>query len=132
MAYEVFKRTGARVASPTMSLVPGGRISINAAAVRIFVEAGVGSVILLWDRDNHKVALKAASKGDKNAYAISIAPDHHSGSLRAKSFLAHIGWNAPHRQMVDAGWDEKEKMFELTLPEEYLGVGKSGVRGVKR
>lgn len=35
MTYEVFKRTGARVETPTISIVPEGRIAINSAAVRI-------------------------------------------------------------------------------------------------
>ena len=64
MAYEVFKRTGARVESPTLSITPEGRATINAAAVRIFVNAGIKSVLLLWDRTSHTLALKAAQKGE--------------------------------------------------------------------
>jgi DTW domain-containing protein YfiP len=123
MAYEVFKRTGVRVESPALSIVPDGRISINAAAARLLVEAGIKWVVLLWDRANHKMAVKAAQKGDKNAYAVSLSPERYSGSLRAKAFVAHIGWSAPRRQMLPATWNEKEKMFELTLPEKYLGSG---------
>jgi hypothetical protein len=120
MAYEVFKRSGARVESPTFSIVPDGRIGINAAAARIFVSLGIKSVLLLWDQASHKLAMKAASKGDKNAFAVSISPGSHSGILRAKSFLGFIGWNAPKREMIHATWNEKEKMFEATLPAEHL------------
>ena len=123
MAYELFKRTGVRVESPALSLVPDGRITINAAATRLLIGAGVKLVLLLWDKDNHKMAVKAAQKGDKNAYAVSLSPDKYAGSLRAKAFMAHIGWKAPRREMVMATWDEKEKMFELTLPGKYLGSG---------
>jgi hypothetical protein len=120
MAYEVYKRSGARVESPTLSIVPEGRIAINAAAARIFVSLGIKSVLLLWDRASRKVALKAAAKADKNAYAVSIAPASHSGSLRAKSFLSYIGWNAAKREMIPAIWNEKERMLEATLPLEHL------------
>jgi hypothetical protein len=120
MAYEVFKRSGARVEWPTLSIVPEGRIAINAAAARIFVSLGIKSVLLLWDQASHKLAIKAVHKGDKNAYAVSIAPASHSGSLRAKSFLSYIGWNAPKREMIPAIWNEKEKMLEATLPSEHL------------
>ena len=120
MAYEVFKRTGVKVLEPALSLVPDGRIALNAAAVRILAHAGVKSVLLLWDKGNYRVALKAASKGDKNAYAVSIVPDAHSGSLRAKSFLGHIGWSASKRTLLPATWNEKEKMFEITLPQEHI------------
>jgi hypothetical protein len=119
MAYEVFERTGARVEEPSLSLAPDGRITFNAAAVRILIEAGVKSVLVLWDRANSKVALKAAAKSDKNSYAVSLT-DRHSGSLRAKSFFSHIGWNAPKRMMLPAIWIEKDKMFEITLPHEYV------------
>ena len=132
MGYEVFERTSIRASAPKLSIVPGGRIAINAAAVRILVKAGVGFVVLLWDKDTRRVALKSTSKGNKNAFAISITPDQHSGSLRAKSFLAHIGWNAPHRQMLDAYWNEKEKMFEMTMPQEFLDTGEAAGSGAKR
>jgi len=120
MAYEVFKRSGTRVESPALSIVPEGRIAINAAAARIFVSLGIKSVLLLWDRAGHKLAIKAAQKADKNAYAVSIAPARHSGSLRAKSFLSYIGWNAAKREMIPAIWNEKEKMLEATLPAAHL------------
>ncbi len=109
MAYEVFKRSGARVESPTLSIVPDGRITFNAAAARIFVSLGIKSVLLLWDQASHKLAIKAAHKGDKNAYAVSIASASHSGSMRAKSFLSYIGWNAPKREMIAATWNEKKR-----------------------
>lgn len=122
MAYEVFKRTGVRVETPTVSIKPDGRVAINSAAVRILVRAGIKSVLLLWDKSNYKMAIKAAQKGDKNAYAVSIAPDSHAGTLRAKSFLNYIGWCARQRQALHAVWVEEEKMFEITLPKEHLGI----------
>lgn len=120
MAYEVFKRTAVRVEEPSISLVPDGRMALNAAAVRILTRAAIKAVLLLWDKSNNKIALKAAAKGDKNAYAVSIVRDSHSGSLRAKSFLGHIGWSAPKRTLLPATWSEKEKMFEITLPQDHI------------
>ena len=125
MAYEVFKRTSVRVEEPALSLVPDGRIALNAAAVRVLTQARVKSVLLLWDKTSNRVALKDAAKGDKNAYAVSIVRDSHSGSLRAKSFLAHIGWSAPKRMMLPATWNEKQKMFEITLPQEHINSATS-------
>ena len=113
-------RTGARVEEPTLSIVPGGRIATNAAATRIVLEAGIKRVLLLWYWTNHRIAIKAAKKGDENSYAISVAPGSHSGSLRAKTFLSHIGWNGSKRQMVPTVWNEKEQMFEATLPIKHL------------
>ncbi len=127
MAYEVFKRTGARVETPTLSVVPDGRITINAAAVRIAKEARVKSVLLLWDPITHRLAIKVTHRGDRDSYALSIASSH-SGSLRAKSFLKHIGWKARKREMIPAIWNERERMFEATLPLEHLESERWGVK----
>jgi hypothetical protein len=130
MAYEVFKRTGVRVEGPSISLVPDGRIALNAAAVRILTEAGVKSVLLLWDKSNNTIALKAATKSDRNSFAVSIVRDHYAGSLRAKSFLSHIGWRAPKRTLLPATWNPKDKMLEITLPQEY--VSSAAIRDPKQ
>ncbi len=119
MAYEVFERTATRVDEPTISLRPQGRVAINAAGVRILKQAGIKAVLLLWDRAHRKVALKAASKAEMNAYAVSFTSSH-SGTVRAKAFLDHIGWITSHSQMFPATWNEKEKMLEITLPAQNL------------
>jgi len=128
MAYEVFKTTASKVDSPTLSIVPDGRIAINAAATRVFLDAGIKWVLLLWDAPNHRIALKATQKRDKNAHAVSIAPASYSGSLRAKSFLTYIRWKARKREMIPAVWNEKERMFEATLPPEHLEPEPWGVK----
>ena len=120
MAYEKFERTSVRVETPALSLVPDGRITVNAAACRLLTGAGVKAVVLLWDESTHRIALKAASKGDRDAYAVSMPSGNYSGSLRAKSFLAYIGWNAPLRQTLPATWNESEKMLEAMLPPGFL------------
>lgn len=120
MAYEVFQRTAVRVENATLSLAPGGKIGLNSAAARIFAEAGIKSVLLLWDKVHNKFALKAAPKTNTNAYAVSVQPNKQGGSLTAKSFLNHIGWSARQRETLPATWNEKEKMLEITLPQEFL------------
>jgi len=120
MAYEVFTRTAVRVDEPHVSFVPDGRMALNAAAARLLTGAGVRSVLLLWDSSNSRVALKAAAKTDKNSYAVSIARDSHSGTLRAKAFFGYIGWVARTRKMLPATWSEKDKMFEVKIPRECV------------
>jgi hypothetical protein len=119
MAYEVFARTDVRSTSPALSILPDGRIGLNAPAARVFLEAHVRSVALLWDKANLKIALRAVPKGDKNAYAIFLAKT--SGSVRSKQFVAHIGWTATRRVTVPAVWNEKEKMMEASLPPAHFG-----------
>lgn len=125
MGYEVFKRTVERVNSPALSIGLHGRIAANAAAVRILRAAGIRHVLLLWDRQNCRLAIKATKKSDKNAYAVSFAPDNHYGAIRAKSFLKHIGWGT-QRETLPAIWNEVEKMFEVELPVRNTESEKDG------
>jgi hypothetical protein len=128
LAYEVFKRTSVRVDTPALSIVPGGRVAINSAACRLLLEAGVKTVVVLWDRTAHKMAVKAAPKGERNSFTVTFASDHHAGSFAAKSFLSHIGWNAPKRERLPTTWNAAEKMFEATLPPLYLASTAIGTK----
>jgi hypothetical protein len=114
MGYEVFKRTSIRTEKPSLALAPDGRIALNAAATRLVREAGIRSVLLLWDQANQKIALKPAQKGDRNAYSISFTR-RDSGSMRAKAFLSHIGWNAAKRETFSATWNPTERMLEAAI-----------------
>jgi hypothetical protein len=129
MAYEIFKRTGARVDTPMLAITPDGRMTINSAAVRISRDSRIEAVLLLWDWTHHRLAIKAAHKGDKDSYALSIAS--HSGSLRAKSFLGYIGWRARKRVSISMGWNDKERMFEAQLPVEHLESERWGLKRSK-
>src|SRR5579864_8212204 len=115
MPYEKFKRTRVRVDSPTVALVPKGTIALNAAASRAMSEAGAKAVVLLWDHAEKKLAVKAASKNDRDAFALSMAPGSHSATIRAKSFLNHIGWDSKERRVFGAVWDGAQKMLEADL-----------------
>ena len=126
MPYEVFKRTRARVETPTLSITPDGRMVPNAAAVRVLNAASVRYVLLLWDKENHRLGLRATQKANKNAFAVSLAADGRHGGIRAKSFLGHIGWSAKQRETLPASWNESEKMFEVDLPPWYVGRKKNG------
>lgn len=125
MAYETFERTSIRVEEPALSLAPDGRITLNAAAARVLAEAGVKSVLLLWDRTNNKIAIKATPKGDQNAYMVSFTRGREAGSLRTKLFFNYIGWSARQRKMLPATWYPKERMLEVTLPREFVGSNRT-------
>lgn len=134
MPYEVFRRTGIRVDEPTVAITPRGTIVFNAAASRIMAGAGVKAVLLLWDKSANKLAFKAASKRDRDAFVVSQASGRFSSSLKAKSFLTHVGWQAKKRESLPATWREKERMLEITLPSEFIaqvvvfGGGKRKIR----
>src|SRR5208282_169538 len=120
MAYEVFKRTGIRVEEPTVAITPRGTIVFNAAASRIMAGAGIRAVFLLWDKSANKLAFKSASRKDRDAFVVSLATGRSSASLKAKSFLTYIGWQAKKRESSPATWNEKERMLEITLPWQLI------------
>lgn len=119
MPYEVFQRTAQRVEQPILSIIADGRIALNAASMRLFARLGIRSVLLLWDKSNSKLALKATARNDKNAYSVSAS--RLSGTIAAKSFFSNIGWNASKRVSLNATWNEKNKMLEVVLPSQHVG-----------
>jgi|SRR5579871_691778 len=120
VAYEVFNKKSVRNDSPTVALTPNGRIALNSATCRILADAGVKSVVVLWDNTARKLALRASKRGEQS-YAITYAPDRHSGSLAAKAFMRHIGWDAKERRVFAAGWNDSQKMLEVDLNADVFG-----------
>ena len=120
MAYEMITTTGGRVGSPAISIIPDGRIALNAAAARALAAAGAKAVHILWDASTSKMAMKPTEKGAKNSFAVSLAPNLNSGSIRALKATTHIGWNAKKRETLDAEWNEKEGILEIPLPLQFV------------
>ncbi len=120
MAYEIFKKTRQITTTPTLTIATNGTIALNATAGRVLSERNIKLVYLLWDKDRHRLAIKAAPKADRNSYRVSLGDS--SSSIRAKTFLRHIGWNALTRESLEAFWNESEKMFEALLPAQYVGL----------
>ncbi len=131
MAYKRFERTSVRVEAPTLSVIDGGRIYFNSAACRILEQNAVKSVVILWDRDAHAIALQAAQKGDKDAYAVTFAAERHAATVVAKTFFKHIGWSSKERQTVPATWNPSQKVLEAKLPGKYLYGGVQKIRQAK-
>lgn len=132
MPYETFKRTTQRTQAQTLSIEPSGRLVLNAAAARIAVGHGIDNVLLLWDRDRHRFALKATTKADKNGYKLTPGSPPNKVTLSATTFLRSIGWSAQGRENLEVTWNEKEKMFEAVLPTQYLGAQEGSVDERKR
>lgn len=104
---------------PTLAIAPDGRLFLNAAASRILLGLGAKHVLLLWDKEISKMAVKAVTKSDKNAFAVTIIK--YTATARAKTFFDHIGWNSTRRETLAAIWNPTEKMFEVVLPAKHVG-----------
>jgi hypothetical protein len=120
VAYETFERRVTRTENPALSVLADGRISLNAAATRLFQGAGAMAVKILWDKAKDRIALQAATKGDKNSYSIYFSRGR-SAFISAKTFLPYIGWSSDRSQTVPARWNAELKMLEAELPAQFVG-----------
>ena len=122
MAYEIFEKKKSRLSAPAVTVNPrSGRISLNAATSALFHKEAVELVLLMWDSDNHKIAIRPITKVDKRAYKVSYGRNRNSGSFAARSFLEHIKWrrDAPN-YTTRAAWNEDLRMLEFVVGVECL------------
>jgi hypothetical protein len=116
--YEIYPRNLARASSPVISATRLGRITLNAAAARIFVEKNVESVFLMWDSAARKFALKPADKPDATAYQLRFAKDNAGAGFSAKPFLRVMGYDFEETLALHTAWLEAEGILEAVLPSE--------------
>jgi hypothetical protein len=122
MPYEVFTRKQHRIQRPAVSIHPAGRIYFNQAATIQLQTAGVKRVLVLWDKEHFRLALKSATKSDKRAYNIAFSHKGSGATITAKQFLKWINYDtAPGTLTLEAAWNDKENMFEVTVPREKVG-----------
>ena len=124
MAYETFERKSVRIEEPAIAIAPmsDGRIALNAAATRLFEEAGIQAVRILWDKSSCGIALQGARKDDENSFSVAFGGRHSQATITPKTFLKYIGWTADRRQTVRAKWDAQQKILEAELPRRFVGM----------
>jgi hypothetical protein len=123
MGYEIFEKKATRVGSPAVTFSKD-RISLNNPAAQIFYQDAVEFVLLLWDSDNLRVALRPLTKKDKRAYKLSYGPvsnnQPNGASFSARTFQNHIGWKEGGSVVMPAEWNPKEGLMEFTGPGERI------------
>ena len=120
MAYEVFTRKVVRTGAPAISINQMGRIGLNQSASEILRKNGVEYVLLLWDKDELKMAIKSASKTDARAYRPGFSKKGGGAGFSAKTFFAHIKYETSQTRSFTAKWNPNEKMFEIELKMDEL------------
>jgi hypothetical protein len=125
MAYELFHNKAAKFTSPQLT-IRGGRIAFNADAGDILVGVGMRFAHLLWDAEACKLAIRPIMKEDENAFRVSIPVGKRGGTFSAQSFLNYIQWRAESPIVVNAHWNERERLLEASLPKEQIGATEKG------
>ena len=119
MPYEVFTRQRVRTGVPTVRVSNLGRINLNIHATEILKSNGVTHVILLYDKEELKMAVKQAPKTDTHAYRLLFTRNATSCSVSAKTFFDHIKYDFQPRTF-NAEWNAREKMFEIQMSTDGL------------
>ena len=91
-----------------------GNFGLNAAVVKILKEQHIEFVILMFDRDANRVALKPAKKGDPGAY--QIRQQKGSAQVSALAFLKN--YNIAFRDATKAypaAWSDEFGMLIVQL-----------------
>lgn len=124
MAYKLFHNKAAKFGAPQLT-IRNGRIGFNAFAGDILAKVGMQFAHLLWDGDEHKIAIRPTTKEDENAFKVTIAQGKRGGAITASSFLKYIGWQNKKPVVVDAHWSDASGLLEAVLPKEYLAPNAS-------
>src|SRR5712691_7182022 len=108
MAFEVFSRKVRRLASPQVTLTTLGRIALNKAATAILEKQAVENVVLLWDLETKRFAIRPISKKDSRAYLVHYGKNGNGAGFSAVTFLDHIGYNyRDGSNAFPAEWNEE-------------------------
>ena len=121
MAWEVFTKKVIRTGDPVVTLGKMGRIAFNMHATGIFQANQVAYVLLLWDKDTHKSAVKSANSKDAGAYTLTFNEKYNGSGFSAVTFLNYIRYDWTETRAFNAEWDEKTQMLIFEIPEEHLG-----------
>src|SRR4051812_28365656 len=82
--YEVFSRKISRVGTPMLTITKLGRIALNKTATARFERDAVEFVILLWDKESRRIAIRPITKKDARAYRVSYGQKGNGAGFSAK------------------------------------------------
>jgi len=125
MAYTIFeKQYPSKSLSPTITISPLGRCTLNRAAAELLSKDAVDLVLLLWDKDVKKFALRPISKKDHRAFQIKYFKKKTDPNIIVGAafsgvmFLKSIGYAMQPTGTYPFARSEDGSLFEVQLPQE--------------
>ncbi len=129
MAFELYtKERQSKSLAPMLSISAKlGRCTLNRAAAETFDKDGVTAVLLYWDAETHRIAIKSSANKDPRSFNIRFARDKKtkkvtSGAFSGVLFLKHIGYDMSETKSYPVKWVSEQGHFEVQLPAECFGV----------
>jgi hypothetical protein len=90
---------------------------LNQGASSHLLNKAAKRVLLLWDKEHLRLAIKPLNKKDNRAYGIAYSHKGSGATLTAKGFFEWIGYDSePGTLTLNAEWNESEGMFEVKIP----------------
>jgi len=122
MAYEIYERKVVRAGSPAISISAGGRMSFNKIASEIMEKEAFDFVLLLWDKEHRKMAIRPITKKDSRSYRIHYSKRRNGAGFHAKTFLDYVGYThgTGGTKAIPATWNQVDNIFEAEIPAEFL------------
>lgn len=123
MAYEIYAREFRRAStSPTLTISPLGRMSLNRSASELFDKEAVENVLLLWDKAAYRFAIRPITKKDPRSFNVRYSKKKGNGAaFSGVMFLKHIGYDFSQTRSFPIKWNADESVFEVDLPQEQFG-----------
>lgn len=120
--YEIFSRRTPRMGDPMMSFSKLGQFTFNTLAAAALQKAAIEHVLIMWDTEERKIALKSTSnKKDHRAYRIRYHEGGNGASFSAKTFLDYIGFDYSQRRGVPVEINPNHEMvIETKIPDEFF------------
>ena len=120
MAFEIFTRKIVRSGAPGVTASKLGRMAINKRATSFFEKNAVEYVLVLWDADTKKIAIRPIAKRDPRAYRLKYGEKGNGAGFSAKTFFDHIGLDFSESRPMPAHWDDDQDMLVIDVPAEHL------------
>jgi hypothetical protein len=91
---------------------------LNKPAAEKFSEQGATNVLILWDEENRRFAIRPIFKKDSRAYPMRPASGKSTAgaTINAKSFLDTIGVDISETKQYPAAWNDQEGLLEVEIP----------------
>ncbi len=129
MAYEIFEKKTPRLGTPVMSFSKLGAITFNQTASRQFKKIGAKNILLMWDTESRKLALKTTTdEKDPRSYVIRYNDKGNGASFSAKTFLDYAGIDYSQRKpMTIEISSNNEFIVEVNIPDSlFTGIEEHG------
>ena len=120
MGYEVFSRKTSRAGTPMLTISKLGRISFNKHATNRLSKDVVEFVILLWDKEARRIAIRPISKKEPRAYRVTYGIKGNGAGFSAKTFFDFIEYDYTESRSFPVEWNDQENMYETKISAEHF------------